>query len=67
MNDWIPFGFSIAMWITGNGAMGIIWVIGYGLGLIPQNDLPAAMMGIAMLSVVRGMLAESRRSALAKK
>jgi len=62
--DWLPYGFAVVLWLTGNGAMGMIWIIAYGLGLIPQTesgDVTAAIIATAILGVVREMIASSRR------
>lgn len=64
MADWLPFGFSLILWFTGSPAMATIWILSVGLGVLPTTDIPAAMMGVSILAVVRATMAKANRGQL---
>lgn len=61
IDQWLPFAFAVVLWLTRNPSMAMIWVMSYGLGLIPKQQQADAMIAVAMLTIVRDMLERSFR------
>lgn len=64
MAEWLPFGFAVILWFSGSPAMGQIWVLSYGLGLIPTAEAPSAIIAVGILAVIRMLLAKANRGQL---
>lgn len=64
MIDWLPFGFALTLWFTGSPAMSTIWILSLGLGLIPSNRVEEAMIAVAILSVLRHLIAKAKTGTL---
>ena len=60
MTDWLPFGFALVLWLTLNPAMAMIWILAYGLGLVPVDGQDEAMIAISLLAIVREMIVKAR-------